>query len=86
MLQVTYYEGDTVNSDNCQTCFCSRGKVLCKGEPCTTTFVPTTVLWDEAQRCIEGWTAWINQDQAIKGRKIKDVEPLPTLLDLVIPY
>ncbi|XP_053978189.1 hemocytin [Hylaeus volcanicus] len=80
---VTYYEGDSVSNDNCQACFCSRGKILCKGEPCTTTSVPTTVLLEEPQRCIDGWTVWLNQDPAIKGRKIKDVEPLPSMLTLV---
>ncbi|XP_076276507.1 hemolectin isoform X2 [Lasioglossum baleicum] len=84
---VTHYEGDTVSADNCQTCFCSRGKVLCKGEPCTTTttsdnIASSVVPLEEPQRCLDGWTAWINQDTAIKGREIKDVEPLPTLLDL----
>ncbi|KZC09215.1 Hemocytin [Dufourea novaeangliae] len=79
---VTYYEGDSVNSDNCQTCFCSRGKVLCKGEPCTIPPVSSTLAQEEPQRCVEGWTTWINQDPAIKGRKFKDVEPLPSLLNL----
>ncbi|XP_078043521.1 hemolectin [Augochlora pura] len=83
---ITYYEGDSISTDNCQTCFCSRGKVLCKGEPCTTTdtFVSTTVPLEEPQRCVDGWTAWINQDATNKGRKMKDVEPLPTLLDLAL--
>ncbi|CAK9818181.1 SSPO [Anthophora quadrimaculata] len=78
---VIYYEGDNVKSDNCQTCFCSRGKVLCKGEPCSTTPASTVPL-EEPQRCIDGWTAWINQDPAIKGKKIKDIEPLPSLITL----
>nr|XP_034190302.1 hemocytin [Osmia lignaria] len=78
---VTYYEGDNVKSDDCQTCYCSRGKVLCKGEPCTTTAASTVPL-EEPQKCVDGWTAWINQDPGIKGKKIKDIEPLPTLLDL----
>lgn len=86
MLQVTYYEGDSISSDNCQTCFCSRGKVLCKGESCTTVSVLSTVPLEEPQRCVDGWTAWINQDTAIKGRKFKDIEPLPSLIDLVILY
>lgn len=80
---MTYYEGDNVKNDDCQTCYCSRGKVLCKGEPCTTTAASTVPL-EEPQKCIDGWTAWINQDPAIKGKKIKDIEPLPTILDLVI--
>ncbi|XP_031828807.2 hemolectin [Nomia melanderi] len=79
---VTYYEGDSVSSDNCQTCFCSRGKVLCKGESCTTVSALSTVPLEEPQRCVDGWTAWINQDTAIKGRKFKDIEPLPSLIDL----
>ncbi|XP_012135564.1 hemolectin [Megachile rotundata] len=78
---VTYYEGDNVKSDDCQTCFCSRGKVLCKGEPCTTS-TTLTIPGEEPQRCVDGWTAWINQNPAIKGRKIIDNEPLPTLIDL----
>ncbi|XP_043259225.1 hemocytin isoform X1 [Colletes gigas] len=77
---VTYYEGDSVSNDDCQACFCSRGKVLCKGEPCTT--VLSTVPLEEPQKCVDGWSVWLNQDPAIKGRKIKDREPLPSHLDL----
>ena len=73
-----------MKSDDCQTCYCSRGKVLCKGEPCTSVTVSSvTVPLDEPQKCVNGWTAWINQDPAIKGKKFKDVEPLPSSLELV---
>lgn len=75
-----------MKSDDCQTCYCSRGKVLCKGEPCTSVTVSSvTVPLEEPQKCVNGWTAWINQDPAIKGKKFKDVEPLPSL-ELVILY
>lgn len=75
-----------MKSDDCQTCYCSRGKVLCKGEPCTSVTVSSvTVPLEEPQKCVNGWTAWINQNPAIKGKKFKDVEPLPSL-ELVIFY
>ncbi|KOX75564.1 Hemocytin [Melipona quadrifasciata] len=81
---IIYYEGDSVKSDDCQTCYCSRGKVLCKGEPCTSVTVSSvTVPLEEPQKCVNGWTAWINQDPAIKGKKFKDVEPLPSSLELI---
>ncbi|XP_026826604.1 hemocytin isoform X2 [Ooceraea biroi] len=90
---VTYYEGDRVSGDDCQTCFCSRGKLTCKGEPCTsiatsattassTTVNTATVPLEEAQKCVNGWSAWINKYPAVKGKKFMDVEPLPTSLDL----
>ncbi|XP_043601962.1 hemocytin isoform X2 [Bombus pyrosoma] len=78
---VIYYEGDSVKNENCQMCYCSRGKVLCKGEPCTIT-APSTIPLEEPQKCVDGWTAWINQDPAIKGKKFKDIEPLPSTLEL----
>lgn len=36
---ITFYEGDIVSSDQCHTCHCSRGKTVCKGQPCRTTEV-----------------------------------------------
>lgn len=30
-----YYEGDKVSSDECQTCFCSHGKITCSGAACS---------------------------------------------------
>ncbi|XP_057325268.1 hemocytin-like isoform X2 [Microplitis mediator] len=30
-----YYEGDTIRGDECQTCFCSHGKIVCNGAPCS---------------------------------------------------
>lgn len=79
-----YYEGDQVENDDCHSCFCSRGKVICQGQPCTTTPLPiTTVPMEEQSECISGWTAWINKDLPVKGKKVSDVEPLPTTLDLV---
>lgn len=77
---VTYYEGDRVRGDDCQSCFCSRGKVTCKGEPCTTG-KPVTVSQIEPQKCIDGWSKWINQDKAMR-KKTVEVEPLPDLTDL----
>lgn len=79
----TYYEGDRVSGDDCQICFCSRGKITCKGEPCTsTTTVTATIPLEEPQKCVDGWSAWINKHSAVKGKKSLDVEPLPTSLDL----
>jgi len=86
---IMYYEGDRVSGDDCQTCFCSRGKVTCKGEPCSIT--PSTITsaipiistvnvpLEEPQKCVDGWSAWINR---YPGKKFIDVEPLPTSLDL----
>ena len=75
-----------MKSDDCQMCYCSRGKILCKGEPCTSVTVSSvTVPLEEPQKCVNGWTAWINQDPAIKGKKFKDIEPLPSL-ELVMLY
>lgn len=81
-MQITYYEGDNVKNDDCRTCYCSRGKVLCKGEPCTNIIMPSTIPLEEPQKCVNGWTNWINQDPAIKGKKFKDIEPLPSTLIL----
>lgn len=66
---VIYHEGERVKGDDCQNCFCSRGKVTCKGEPCES-------------RCVEGWSKWVNKDKAVHRTK-RDVEPLPELMDLV---
>lgn len=66
---VIYYEGDRVRGDDCQSCFCSRGKVTCKGEPCVTS------------GCVDGWSKWINKNKAMY-KKETDEEPLPELVDL----
>ncbi|KAG7205161.1 hypothetical protein KM043_018256 [Ampulex compressa] len=79
---ISYYEGDKVSSDDCQTCFCSRGKVICKGGPCTIETTPSTVPLEQPQKCVDGWTIWVNKDPAVKGKKWSDIEPLPTPLDL----
>lgn len=34
---VAFFEGEKVKSDKCHTCFCTRGKVVCKGEPCRSS-------------------------------------------------
>ncbi|XP_066594945.1 hemocytin-like [Prorops nasuta] len=79
----SYYEGDQVSTDDCHTCFCTRGKVVCKGEPCLKTTLPvSTVPLEQPLKCTDGWTAWLNRDVAIKGKKLSDVEPLPTLFEL----
>ncbi|KAL6266408.1 hypothetical protein P5V15_003260 [Pogonomyrmex californicus] len=69
---VTFYEGDRVSGDDCHSCFCSRGKVICKGEACTTVITAsTTIPSDELQKCVDGWTTWINNNPA----------PLPSSID-----
>lgn len=87
----TYYEGDRVSGDDCQSCFCSRGRVICKGEPCIITTITTaattvaatvTIPLAEPQKCVDGWSTWINRDSAVKGKKFLDVEPLPSWMDL----
>lgn len=40
---VTYYEGDLIEQDDCHSCFCSRGKKTCKGQPCVT--VGVSKIW-----------------------------------------
>lgn len=82
---VTYYEGDRVSGDDCHSCFCSRGRVTCKGEACTSiaiTAFTTGVPLAEPQKCVDGWTTWINKDPMVKGKKFLDVEPLPDSMDL----
>lgn len=36
---VAYYEGDLMEKDDCHSCYCSRGKKQCQGQPCSTTSV-----------------------------------------------
>lgn len=82
---VTVYEGDRVSGDDCQSCFCSHGKVTCKGERCTgTTPTTITVFHENREKCVDGWSAWINKNKspAVKGKKFLDVEPLPVPMDL----
>ncbi|XP_014469310.1 PREDICTED: hemocytin isoform X2 [Dinoponera quadriceps] len=86
---VTYYEGERVRGDDCQSCFCTRGGVTCKGEPCSTAATVevtsgepvNTVLQVEPQKCVAGWSKWINKDEAAQKRTV-EVEPLPGLADL----
>ncbi|XP_044578140.1 hemocytin isoform X1 [Cotesia glomerata] len=91
---VIYYEGDKVSSDACQTCFCSRGKIICNGAPCVSSSIePSTVPMEQSEKCVDGWTAWINTytpkktaNAAIKGKKSKpavDTEPLPSMITLL---
>ncbi|XP_043682227.1 hemocytin isoform X2 [Vespula pensylvanica] len=77
-----FFEGDEVSNDNCKTCFCSRGKIICQGGPCSTTSTLPTILMEEPQKCIDGWSAWINKDKNVKGRKLNDIEQLPNWTDL----
>ncbi|XP_071561739.1 hemocytin [Temnothorax nylanderi] len=81
---VTYYEGDRISGDDCHSCFCSRGRVTCKGEACTSIATTTaiTAAGAEPQKCVDGWTTWINKDPMVKGKKFLDVEPLPNSMDL----
>lgn len=38
-----YYEGDLVEEDECHSCYCSRNKLSCKGQPCSpTTYAPVS--------------------------------------------
>lgn len=80
---MTYKEGDKVKGDECHTCFCSRGNVICKGEPCTTIAPKPTIPNEESRKCTDGWTPWLNRDVPLKGRKVFDIEPLPTSIELV---
>lgn len=80
---ITYFEGDKVKGDDCQTCFCSRGKIVCKGEECSheTTLSPTVPM-DSYHKCIDGWTTWLNRDKPVEEKKYTDIEPLPNSIDL----
>lgn len=84
---IIYYEGDKVSNDDCQTCFCSRGNVVCNGAPCTsTTYEPTTLPMEEPEECFDGWTKWLSNNSpkaGIKGLKTTDIEPLPTMINLL---
>ncbi|XP_044006095.1 hemocytin [Aphidius gifuensis] len=94
---VIYYEGDKVSSDLCQTCFCSHGKIICNGLPCTSTTTTTTtttrpavVYMEESEKCIDGWTPWINKHSIKKSNNetksitgAMDTEPLPSMIDLL---
>ncbi|XP_063975011.1 hemocytin [Diachasmimorpha longicaudata] len=96
---IVYYEGDTVSGDSCQTCFCSRSKIICNGVPCPTSVEPTTIPMTEREKCVNGWTSWLNTyspkgkettfmiKYPVKGTKGSpksvDVEPLPTWMYLV---
>ena len=82
-FQMIYKEGEQVRGDDCHTCFCSRGKVICKGEPCTTITPTPTIPREEPRKCVDGWTRWLNKDVLLKERKVFDVEPLPSSIELV---
>ncbi|KAK2585761.1 hypothetical protein KPH14_010370 [Odynerus spinipes] len=77
-----FFEGDEVSNDDCKSCFCSRGKIICQGGPCSTTLKLPTVPLEEPQKCVDGWSAWINKDVNVKGKKFTDIEPLPSWIDL----
>lgn len=85
---ITYFEGDVVASDACHTCRCSRGQTICSGISCTSpppadaTTTTARPYRDAGQKCIGGWTNWINRDRldAAKTKdimKFGDIEPLP---------
>ncbi|KAF5291992.1 hypothetical protein FQA39_LY14109 [Lamprigera yunnana] len=80
---IVYLEGDIIEEDQCHTCFCSKGRKVCQGQPCTTTeSLPTGTSTtteepkNEGTKCKPGWTTWINQDPT-PGLKPSDVEELP---------
>ncbi|XP_066254573.1 hemocytin [Euwallacea similis] len=83
---VVYYEGDLMQEDDCHSCYCSRGEKICKGQPCSSTEVPvfaTTVQQEQDVQCLDGWSAWINQDLKEKFKiKLSDIEPLPSAIIL----
>lgn len=77
---ITYYEGDVIGSDDCQTCQCTRGKKICSGVPCALTtpmdveYTTQLAVGDGEVKCVSGWTSWINQDKLIA----KDVKTMTT--------
>ncbi|XP_016844891.1 hemocytin [Nasonia vitripennis] len=94
---VKYYEGDKLGGDECHSCFCSRGKIVCKGEPCakttiatttTTTMAPTVTkpsseLGEQTKQCKSGWTSWFNRDLPKNDGFRSDIENIPTLIELL---
>lgn len=88
--EVVYYEGDLMEEDGCHSCYCSREKKLCKGQPCTTPLPEgfITHQMENIVQCKPGWTSWINRDKASKVKympsdKQNEVEPLPLAIVLV---
>ncbi|XP_075237780.1 hemolectin [Lycorma delicatula] len=78
-----YFEGDLMEGDDCYSCYCSRHKKTCIGQPCTSsTFESTTeflsTMEDSADRCVPGWTPWFNRNHP-KGPSDGDFEDLPYL-------
>lgn len=90
---VIYLEGDLMEGDDCYSCYCSRGKQICKGQPCTSlaTEAPlvkmTTLQQTEEVLCVDGWSEWINQDTVFDKskvtQKLTEIEPLPSSLIMV---
>ncbi|KAH8413492.1 hypothetical protein KR009_011769 [Drosophila setifemur] len=83
---ITYYEGDVTYTDDCATCRCSKKKEVCSGEPCppttTTTETPGTGTGTRpnispGDRCVTGWTRWLDRGSNVGGINLNDVEPLP---------
>ncbi|XP_022121224.2 hemocytin [Pieris rapae] len=79
-------EGEVIEQDTCHTCRCSKKVRVCTGQPCSTeattpepTSPPETTPHDEAFRCSDGWSEWINRGPSEIGPtgESKDVEPLP---------
>ncbi|XP_055377167.1 uncharacterized protein LOC129609258 [Condylostylus longicornis] len=68
-----YYEGDIVPSTECQTCRCSKNKVVCSGEPCVET----------KPLCANGWSKWLSEDEFVfesVSKKTPSFEKVPTQL------
>ncbi|XP_058797462.1 hemocytin [Phymastichus coffea] len=82
-----YYEGDKVKGDDCHSCFCSRGKVLCKGLPCQVPFSTplsyTQVGGTEEEKCRSGWTTWLNRDRPKDDRFRNEIEEMPSTVELL---
>ncbi|VVC41699.1 Hypothetical protein CINCED_3A025143 [Cinara cedri] len=88
-----FSDGDVVIEDSCHSCFCSRNKKVCKGQPCDTTSTSTTTtttttttskpILDQSKNktCSNGWSAWIHVNR-LHSKRHNKFEYLPTFEDL----
>uniref|UniRef100_A0A481MQJ2 Hemolectin n=1 Tax=Nipponaphis monzeni TaxID=196483 RepID=A0A481MQJ2_9HEMI len=94
-IDKVFNDGDVVVEDSCHSCFCSRNRKVCKGQPCPTTITTTTVTTSTTTTirpvsektnnktikysCSDGWSAWINVNQPKNEIKF---DFLPTFEDI----
>ncbi|XP_050428341.1 hemocytin-like [Adelges cooleyi] len=84
-----FNEGDIVFEDKCHTCYCSRNKKICKGQPCVQTFEPEIVLTTPSyvipvveSQCLSGWSVWIKRSHENNGTN-SGFQPLPSIEEIL---